>query len=114
VLQRVEPMASISVLKKDTISFVILVLFLWYWASLQKENDKAIILEGATALQATTLEAHIRSMNRSTLLLTKLGENSRRWGWLLWNSRQSLQHLPLCCLKLRTSNFGVSLWWCNK
>jgi hypothetical protein len=28
VLQRVEPMASISVLKKDTISFVILVLFL--------------------------------------------------------------------------------------
>jgi hypothetical protein len=32
--------------------------FLKYWAGLQKDNDKAIILEGAINFQAAALEAH--------------------------------------------------------
>jgi hypothetical protein len=33
-------------------------LFLKYWTGLQKDNDKQVMLEGATALQAMSLENH--------------------------------------------------------
>jgi hypothetical protein len=51
-----------------------LVLLKKYWAGLNKETEKNLILEGAHKLQGMALGAHRRSRSRSMLQLADLGD----------------------------------------
>jgi hypothetical protein len=50
--------------------------FLRYWAGLQKERDKAIILEGAKTLQETALAAHREVARRERLMIDEQGDET--------------------------------------
>jgi hypothetical protein len=50
--------------------------FLKYWAGLQGENDKQMILEGAKIMQDTALSAHRDATRGSNLRITEAGESS--------------------------------------